>query len=204
MRTVTITPSNASITEVEVTRAPTAQTSFLDSDGNSQTTEQNGDAQISPARGDTTITSSAVSTSQIDFSGLGRPDSDAATGSWTIKVSYLVEAFGQYSIEIGGTVDTDVSGSPITAYVVRSDTLARNTSIAEGSTRTPVLGTSSVSVTVSPSNAWTRVDLRVTGGKLYLDSGQYLSGNKLFDVTQRKEFTSLSMFTDDDSSTTNG
>ena len=40
------------------------------------------------------------------------------------------------------------------------------------------------------------MDLRVTGGKLYLDSGQYLSSNKLFDVTQRKEFTSLSMFTD--------
>ena len=153
------------------------------------------DAQIVPAKG--------VTGSPITFSGLGKPDSATATGSWTIKVSYLVEAFGQYSIEIGGTVDTDVSGSPITAYVVRSDTLARNTSIAEGSTRTPVLGTSSVSVTVSPSNAWTRVDLRVTGGKLYLDSGRYLSGNKLFDVTQRKEFTSLSMFTDDDSSTTN-
>ena len=57
-------------------------------------------------------------------------------------------------------------------------------------------------VTVNPTGQWTRVDLKVTGGKLYLDSGQYLSSNKLFDVTQRKEFTSLSMFTELDGSVT--
>ena len=51
-------------------------------------------------------------------------------------------------------------------------------------------------LTVGTATQWTRVDLKVTGGKLYLDSGQYLSSNKLFDVTQREEFTSLSMFTE--------
>ena len=64
-----------------------------------------------------------------------------------------------------------------------------------GQPQLPVLGTGSVSFTVAPATPWTRVDLRVTGGKLYLDSGQYLTGTKLFDVSQRKEFTSVSMFT---------
>ena len=186
-------PAGAALTEVEVTRAPSPQTSFLtDADPPvSQNTPVGGhDEQISPARG---VISGPPQT--ITFGGLGRPDSDTATGSWTIKVTYSVTAFGQYSIEIGGTVDSDVSGSPITAYVVRSDTLARGTSIATGSTTTPQLRTSSVSFTIAPATEWTRVDLSVTGGKLYLDSGQYLSSNKLFDVSQRKEFTSLSMFT---------
>ena len=67
--------------------------------------------------------------------------------------------------------------------------------LLRGQPQPPVLGTSSVSFTIAPATEWTRVDLRVTGGKLYLDSGQYLSSNKLFDVAQRKEFTTLSMFT---------
>ena len=123
-------------------------------------------------------------------------DPNWESGSVTLTVDYTVRSFGKYTVTVAADdIDTDISGSPITAYVVRSDTLARNTSIAEGSTTTPVLGTSSVSVTVSPTTQWTRVDLKVTGGKLYLDSGQYLTGTNLFDVTQRKEFTSVSMFT---------
>ena len=122
---------------------------------------------------------------------------DWKSGSVTLTVKYTVAVFGRYTVTVtADDIDTDISGSPITAYVVRSDTLARGTSIAAGSTTTPLLRTSSVSFTIDPVTQWTRVDLSVTGGKLYLDSGQYLSGNKLFDVSQRKEFTSLSMFTD--------
>ncbi len=123
-------------------------------------------------------------------------DPNWESGSVTITVDYTVTEFGRYTVTVtANEIDTDISGSPITAYVVRSDTLARGTSIATGSTTTPVLRTSSVSFTIAPATQWTRVDLKVTGGKLYLDSGRYLSSNKLFDVTQRKEFTSLSMFT---------
>ena len=194
---VTIGPTGATLTEVEVTSAPSPQTKFDNGDDPDSDTPTSSDAQIAPAKG---VISGDLQT--ITFNGLGKPDSATATGSWAIKVTYQVTAFGQYRIEIGGTVDSDVSGSPITAYVVRSDTLSRNASIAAGSTTTPVLGTGSVSFTVAPATQWTRVDLKVTGGKLYLDSGQYLSSNKLFDVTQRKEFTSLSMFTGSDGSVT--
>ena len=192
--TVTIAPTDATITKVDVTSAPSPQTKF-DTDANSATDDEDtpggSDDQISPAKG---VLSGSPQT--ITFDGLGKPDSDTATGSWTIKVTYQVARFGQYRIDIGGTVDTDVAGSPITAYVVRSDTLARGTSIATGSTTTPVLRTSSVSFTIAPATQWTRVDLRVTGGKLYLDSGQYLRLVPNF-LTLRKEkrFTSLSMFT---------
>ena len=132
---VTIDPTGATLTEVEVTSAPSPQTAF-DTDDDSatddETTPGGSDTQISPAKG---VISGGPET--ITFEGLGKPDSDTATGSWTIKVTYQVTAFGRYSIEIGGSVDTDVAGSPITAYVVRSDTLSRNASIAAGSTTTP-------------------------------------------------------------------
>ena len=187
-KNVTITPAGATLTEVEVTSAPSPQTAF--------DTDAGSDEQIFPPKG---VRPGSPQT--ITFNGLGKPDSATATGSWTIKVSYKVEAFGQYSIEIGGTVDTDVSGSPITAYVVRSDTLSRNLSFSADSTDTPVVRRGDVTFDVGTAQ-WTRVDLKVTGGKLYLDSGQYLISNKLFDVTQRKEFTSLSMFTGSDGSVT--
>ena len=132
-------------------------------------------------------------------------DPNWESGSVTITVDYTVAAFGKYTVTVeADNIDTDISGSPITAYVVQSDTLARNAGITTGSTTTPQLGRGNVSVTIDPDittaidpdDEWIRVDLKVTGGKLYLDSGQYLSSNKLFDVSERKEFTSLSMFTD--------
>ena len=174
---VTITPLNASITEVEVTRAPTAQTSFIDGQGDSQTTEQNGDAQISPANGDTT-TSSAVSTSRIDFSGLGRPDSPTATGNWTIKVSYTALDFGLYTISIGGDVDTSVAGSPIRGYVVRSTSQA-NSSRTGFTVPLPdgiqVNARSENKQIAVMTTSYTRVkfDIESGDGSLFVNSGTY-------------------------------
>ena len=195
-QTVTIDPTGATITEVRVTSAPSPQTKFDDGDNPDSDTPTGTDQQIVPAKGVL-----AGNPTTITFNGLGKPDSATATGSWQIKVTYTVGAFGNYSIAIGGTADSDPSGSPIAAYVVRSDSLARNLSFNSDSTDTPVVRTSSVTFDVG-TDQWFRVDLRITGGKLYLDSGQYLSGNRLFDVTQRKEFTSLSMFTASDGSVT--
>ena len=54
----------------------------------------------------------------ITFGGLGDPDIETATGNWSIKITYTVSAFGLYMLEVGGTVDSDVAGSPVRAYVV--------------------------------------------------------------------------------------
>ena len=126
-------------------------------------------------------------------------------GSATLTVEYTVNAFGVYRIVVtANDIDTDISGSPITGYIVRSDSLSTGVSIAAGATttETPQLRTGNVQVTISPATSWTRVDLSVSGGRLYLDSGQYLSGSKLQTVTQRKESTTLSMFTDDSGTVT--
>ena len=179
---VTIAPTNASITEVEVTSAPAPQTTF-DTDADPATppinTPGGSDAQISPARGDTDTTSTAITTTQIDFSGLGRPDSATATGSWTIKVSYTASDFGAYSIDVGGTVDTSVAGSPIQGYVVRSTTRANNQ-------RTGFSGTPPASIqvnaqgenkalTVQTGETYTRVkfDIESGDGSLFVNSGTY-------------------------------
>ena len=79
-------PTGARLTEVEVTSAPSPQTAF-DTDDDSatddETTPGGSDTQISPAK---SVISGPPQT--ITFEGLGKPDSDTATGSWTIKVSY--------------------------------------------------------------------------------------------------------------------
>ena len=95
-------------------------------------------------------------------------------------------------------MDHNDADPDIAAYVVRSSSLATNAAIIAD----PDLTTSSpqerrIDEVKIETNAdeWTRVDLKISGGKLYLDSGQYLSGSRLYDVSERKEFTSLSMFT---------
>ena len=76
--TVTIAPTGARLTEVEVTSAPSPQTAFDDGDNPDSDTPTGNDAQISPAKGDT-------GSQTITFNGLGKPDSRTATGSWTIR-----------------------------------------------------------------------------------------------------------------------
>ena len=70
--------------------------------------------------------------------------------------------------------------------------------LVQGQPTTPVEGTGSVSVVIDPSAPWTRVDLSVSGGKLYLDSGLYLSGNKLYEVSAKERVYQPLMFTDND------
>ena len=101
---------------------------------------------------DDTVTSISESVFGADLNGDGDrtdtlssvkeylEDPNWESGSVTLTVDYTVRSFGKYTVTVvADDIDTDVSGSPITAYVVRSDTLARNLSFSADSTDTPVV-----------------------------------------------------------------
>ena len=181
---VTILPTAgmvpAVVTKIEVTSAPTNGT---------------------PAKGEAGLSNT------ITFRGLGNDtNNNPITGNWTIKITYTVDDFGGYEVSVGGTVDSDVAGSPVRAYVVRSDEQSRRANGGTGreinpaasTPQTPSVRASSINVKIANSTeAWTKVNFTISGGQLYLSGGgQYLQSNRLYTVSgSEKYFSSLSVFT---------
>ena len=192
--TVTVTPADATITEIKVTSAPSDPAS----DPNDAT-----DPDPSPARDE-------IVTSPITFGGLGTKndgvdgttDGDPNTASWTFKVTYTVPALGLYSIEVSGN-----DPSPdIQAYVVQSKGKAASYEIDKATaadiTQTPQTTSAAMVVEVTDGTAvqpWVQVDLTISNGKLY-PTGLFLSSSRIYAVNDASDngYTSLSVFTGSD------
>ena len=191
------TPTNATITEIKTTSAPSDPASDPD-DG--------ADPDPSPAKDD------IVSGTTITFGGLGNKDDrsdranppttttgDPNTGSWTFKVTYTVTNFGYYSID----VDNNDADPDIEAYVVQSKGKAASYEIdktaASDITQTPQVRGRNIEVEVVEGNTaqgWVQVDLSITNGKLR-PTGFFLSGSRIYDLNDANDngYTSLSVFT---------
>jgi hypothetical protein len=193
--TVTITPTGVTVTEIEVTSAPSDPASDPD---------DSGDPEPSPAK-------DMIVTSPISFDGLGnRNDNkegsvgDPNTGSWTFKVTYTVANLGPYSIEVTGNDNTP----DIEAYVVQSKskansyeidkTTAANITPTPQETRTP-MEVRVTDETGTTGQSWVQVDLSISNGKLD-PTGLYLSGSRIYEQNDASNsgYTRLSVFTEDD------
>ena len=194
-QTVTIpTPTNAAVTEIKTTTAPSDPASDPD---------DAADPDPSPAKDE------IVSGTTITFGGLGTKNDgnagttngDPNTATWTFKVTYTVSALGNYEIEVPGN-----DPSPdIQAYVVQSKGRAASYEIdketAGDITQTPQTSSGNIEVQVTDGTndqAWVQVDLTITGGKLY-PTGQFLSGSRIHPLNAANDngYTSLSVFTND-------
>ena len=191
---VALAPTNALITQIKVTSAPSDPASDPD-DGS--------DPEPSPAK------DAIVSGNTITFGGLGTKNDNVAgsttgdpnTASWTFKVTYTVAQLGLYSID----ADHNDPNPDIEAYVVRSKGKAASYELDKATagdiTQTPQESGNNIVVQVVEGTTiqpWVQVDVSISGGKLY-PKGQFLSGSRIYELNDANDngYTSLSVFTDD-------
>ena len=93
-------------------------------------------------------------------------------GSATLTVEYSVSAYGEYMVLIGGDIDSDVAGSPIRAYVVRSESEARFFTFGNNKTTSPQTGAEAAAkeISVFTTEPWTKVEFRIIAGSGTLHS----------------------------------
>ena len=125
------------------------------------------------------------------------------SGTVNLVVNYTMSAYGLYTVTVAGTVDSSPDGSPVQAYVVQSTTSSpvQNYAIT-AITNTPVLTNrvdSEIDVTVGSggsSRNWTKVELSISGGKLF-PTGLYLKSSKLSPAStvSSSGLTTVSVFT---------
>ena len=189
---VQLTATDATITQIKVTSAPSDPASDPD-DG--------GDPEPSPAK------DAIVSGNTITFGGLGNKNDNADgtsgdpnTASWTFTVTYTVAQLGKYSIN----ADHNDANPDIEAYVVRSKGKAASYELDKATaadiTQTPQESGTNIVVQVVEGNTdqpWVQVDVSIRNGKLY-PKGQFLSGSRIYELNDANDngYTSLSVFTD--------
>ena len=109
-------------------------------------------------------------------------------GSATLTVEYSVSAYGEYMVLIAGSIDSEVAGSPIRAYVVRSESEARFFTFADVSgnikTTSPQIGakTAAKEISVFTTEPWAKVEFKIIAGSGTLHSSgtndYYYVGNR--------------------------
>ena len=99
---------------------------------------------------------------------------DWESRSVTLTVKYTIGAYGEYTVTVTATqIDTEITGSPIKAYVVRAESQAGFYKLED--TISPLTGAESnaqsIQVTTKDQNdtstSWTKVTFSTTSGLLH-------------------------------------